>query len=60
MFGLLVKVVGSPSVDPGLIPGSSGRKWRWAGNSTEIANSANKFFIFKKLEIFIQVFIDPT
>ena len=39
MFGLLVKVVGSFAVDPGLIPGSSQLRQE-SGAGQEIANSA--------------------
>ena len=45
MFGLLVKVVGSSSVDPGSIPGSLELRQKSVVGQ-EIANSALNFFIF--------------
>ena len=47
MFGILVKVVGSSAIDPGLIPGSLQLRQE-SGILQEIANSA--IFIFLKLK----------
>ena len=63
MFGLLVKVAvtvaGSSAVDAGSIPGSSQLRQKSVVGQ-EIANSALPVFIFFKIEILIQVLIEPT
>ena len=57
MFGLLVKVVGSSAIDPGLIPGNL-QLGQESGIVQEIANSA--IFYFFKVEISMQVLIEST